>query len=133
MKAQAILIGVLVGTVVILGGLLIATNLPSSPARADGGGGGATSDTIAVSAIFREGESLLYLIDTKSQVILCYGFYRQTSGKPFGQVADSCFDLVGGRSYKYDIPAVDKKGTFGQFKGVSPAAVKDVMEKSGGR
>lgn len=132
MKTQAILIGALVGAVVALGTLLVLTNLPSTAAQAQGGGGGGgAGNVVAIATDFLEGQSLLYVIDSQAQVILAYGFYRTATGDAVGAIRRSTmFDLVGGRSYKYDAQYVDRAGYYGNTtKDTTPDAVRKKLQE----
>jgi len=136
MKTQGIMIGVLVGAVVALGSLLILTNLPSTSARAQGGGGGGgAGSVVALTTEFVQGQNLLYVIDTQAQAILVYGFFTNTaSSNIVGMIQrNTTFNLVAGRSYKYDVQLVDKGGYFGRSEPGLDEVRKKLNEIGGGR
>jgi len=129
MKTQGVWIGVLVGAVVALAGLLVATNLPSAPAQAQGGGGGGgAGNTIAISQEFLDGQNLLYVIDNTAKTILVYGLYQTARSKNIGEIRRTSFDLVAGRNFQYDAAYVSKAGLFGNTR-LTPRAVEVEAKK----
>lgn len=132
MKSSTVIVGVLVAAVVVLGSLLVLTNLPSSQARAQGGGGGA-GNVIALTTEYAPNQNLLYLIDTQAQTILIYSlFANTTSPNIVGLIQrQTTFNLVAGRSYKYDAQLVDKGGFYGT---TSPdiRTVREQLQRVGG-
>ena len=129
MKAQGVLIGVLVGVVVALASMLLLTHLPTSTAEAQGGGGGGgAGNTIAIATEVIPGQSVLYVIDTQAKAILCYGFYLGSKSTSVGAIRNCALDLVTGRTYKYDSMIVDKLGYFGNTD-TEPAKIKKELEK----
>jgi len=129
MNRQAVLVGFLVGAVIALAGLLVATNIPTAPAMAAGGGGG-TSDTIAIGHDMGNGESLLYVVDTKSQNILCYSYYRKGRGSS-SLLRDGYLEFLCGRTYKYDSSYVSDKGLYAEKRnrGATPKDIRNELKR----
>ncbi len=132
MKSHTVIVGVLVAAVVVLGSLLVLTNLPSTQAKAQGGGGGAGS-VVALTTEFAPNQNLLYLIDTQAQTILVYSLYANTTSTSTPGLIErqTTFNLIGGRSYKFDNQLVDRAGF---IRNTSPSIrdVRDQLQRIGG-
>jgi hypothetical protein len=135
MKSSA-LNGILVGLIVVLVGVIVVQDSGSNIATARDvnesavaprGVGLATNGVIAVTGQFSDNKSVLYLIDTKREVILTYACYSK-SRTTTGQFGTPILDFLNGRTYSWD--AIYSQGSvFGRTERETPAQIRSAIEK----
>ena len=103
------------------------------PARADGGGGGAAGDWIMVASTLRDGEGLVYALNTKKEVLLVYAYHRgkkSTSKRLF----TGDLQFLAGRHCKWDVlysqllPYPTERASSRDL--LTPAQIKKLYEKA---
>ena len=120
---------VLVAVIAALVSALVATNFGGKAALAQGGGGAAAGDVIAVTSEFSPGRGLLYLVDTKKEVLLVYSFHRAGTGAGSGSLTTGELELLAGRHFKWDTLAVERSEFFGRNRGATPNDMRKRFEE----
>jgi len=124
---------ILIGLIIVLMGMLLVQDSRSNVAAARDdaaantmGVGLGSNGVIAVAGQFSQDNSVLYLIDTKREVILTYACYgrRGMGGSQFNQPT---FDFLTGRTYAYDA-IFCQTGSVGKTESYTPAQMKKAVE-----
>jgi len=134
MRMQSLLKAVLLLLVVALA--VTVTSWVTSEyaeARADGGGGGVAGDWIMVASTIRDGEGLIYVLNTKKEVLLVYAYHRgkkSTSRRLF----TGDLQFLAGRHCKWDVlysqllPYPTERASSRDL--LTPAQIKKLYEKA---
>ncbi|HUW34092.1 MAG TPA: hypothetical protein VM223_20995 [Planctomycetota bacterium] len=133
MNKVSVLNGILIGLVVVLLGVLLLQG-PGKIAGAVDNEGSATTPrgtgigaggVIAVTGQYAQDNSVLYLIDTNREVVLCYACYPKGRANVF---RDPIMDFLAGRSYVWDGSYVQKAGFYGATERHKPSEVRERMK-----
>jgi len=103
MKTQTMLKSLLFVLVVALA-VTVTSWLGSeaNPAKADGGGGSASGEWMMVASTLREGEGLIYVVNTKREVLLVYSYHRGRKTRDDRQFTGD-LQFLAGRHMKWDV------------------------------
>ena len=71
-------------------------------ARAQGGGGSASGEWIMVASILREGEGMIYVLNTKRETLLVYAYHRGRKSIS-KRLFTGDLQLLAGRHVKWDV------------------------------
>ncbi len=133
MKVEALLKAVLVMLVVALAVLLTSWVAGErNDARAQGGGAAKADEWMMVASTLRAGEGLIYMFNTKKQVLLVYAYHRGRRAAGRRNNFDGDLQFIAGRHCTWDLlysqqrpfPAeVPPKGM------LTPRQVKDEYDK----
>jgi len=126
---------ILVGLIIVLVGMLLVQDSRSNVAAARDnaaattmGVGVGTNGVIAVTGQYSQNNSVLYLIDTKREVILTYACYSRGRGTAASQFNQPILDFLNGRTYSWDA-IFCQTGNVGRTEGPTPSQIKQAIEK----
>lgn len=125
---------ILIGLIIVLMGMLLVQDSRSNVAAARDdaaantmGVGLGSNGVIAVAGQFSQDNSVLYLIDTKREVILTYACYSSRRSVGGAQFSTPTFDFLTGRTYAYDA-IFCQTGSVGKTESYTPAQMKKAVE-----
>jgi len=137
MKKVSVLNGILIGLVVVLLGVVLMQgtgNVAGAAVGVGGDEGGAkelrgtaagAGGVFAVTGQYAQDNSVLYIIDTNREVILCYACYPKGRANVF---KDPTMDFLSGRNYVWDASYVQKAGYYGLTERHKPSEVRERMK-----
>ncbi len=108
MKAEKLLKAALVLLVMGLCVTLISwIGSEFTQARAQGGGGGEAGEWIMVASTLREGEGLIYVINTRREVLLVYAYHRGRRARDDRRFTGH-LEILAGRHMRWDVMYVQQ-------------------------
>ena len=133
MSKTSILNGILIGLIVVLAGVILVQDGGNNAATAAEGASGmgvGANGVIAVTGQILQYNSVLYLIDTRREVILTYGCYSSGRGNVATAMKAARLTFLNGRVYTWDVAyAKQSPNGFGPTDGPKPRNMRDLLKE----